>query len=145
MTEAVKHRRIAPADLLRCCTNNGGFTLVEVLMALTIISIGLLGTAVLTMTIMQSNKSSSEVTIASTLAHDKLEEIRNEGFSTAPAVGDPDQDSGYGTISGYPSFRRVVSSAGVGALPAADTKAVTVSVFWNNDNRSISLNTIITR
>lgn len=123
----------------------GGFTLIEVLMAMVIVSIGLLGTAVLTMGIMGSNKSSSEVTIATTLAQDELEEIRNEGFDTAPAVGAADSDSGYGSISGYTSFRRVVSAASVGSLPATDTKAVTVTVYWDDNNRSISLTTIITR
>jgi len=122
-----------------------GFTLIEVLMAMVIVSIGLLGTAVLTMGIMGSNKSSSEVTMATTLAQDELEEIRNEGFDTAPAVGAADSDSGYGTISGYTSFRRVVSTASVGSLPSTDTKAVTVTVYWDNNNRSISLTTIITQ
>jgi len=114
-------------------------------MAMVIVSIGLLGTAVLTMGIMRSNKSSAAVTIATTLAQDELEEIRNEGFGTAPAVGDADSDLGYGAISGYPSFRRVVSAASVGSLSATDTKALTVTVFWDNNNRSISLTTIITR
>lgn len=126
-------------------SKQGGFTLIEVLMAMVIVSIGLLGTAVLTMGIMGSNKSSAEVTIATNLAQDELEEVRNEGFDTAPAVGAADSDSGYGSISGYPSFRRVVSAASVGSLASTATKAVTVTVYWDNNNRSISLTTIITR
>ncbi len=64
-------------------SHKGGFTLIEVLMAMAIVSIGLLGTAVLTMGIMSSNKSSAAVTTATTLAQGQLEEIRNEGFGTA--------------------------------------------------------------
>ena len=126
-------------------SHKGGFTLIEVLMAMVIVSIGLLGTAVLTMGIMSSNKSSAAVTTATTLAQGQLEEIRNEGFGTAPAVGAAGADSGYGSISGYPSFRRVVSAASVGSLPSTDTKAVSVTVYWDNNNRSITLTTIITR
>jgi len=138
-THKTDHRASALSD------SKGGFTLIEVLMAMVIVSIGLLGTAVLTMGIMGSNKSSSAVTTATTLAQGELEEIRNEGFDTSPAVGAADSDSGYGTISGYASFRRVVSAASVGSLPSTDTKAVTVTVYWKNNNRSISLTTIITR
>ena len=114
-------------------------------MAMVIVSIGLLGTAVLTMSIMGSNKSSSEVTMATTLAQDELEEIRNEGFDTAPGVGAAATDTGYGGISGYASFRREVSVTTVGSLDTTATKSVTVTVFWDNDDRSISLTSIITK
>jgi len=132
--------------LRHCICSYGGFTLIEVLMALTIISIGLLGTAVLIYSISNSNRSSTEATMATTLAHDYLESLRNVGFETAPSVGAADDDDGYGTITDYPSFRRVTSSAAVaGGYDSAKMKEVTVTVYWEDDDRSLALTTVLTK
>lgn len=125
--------------------SDDGFTLIEILIAMAITSIGLMGTAVLIMGISSSNLASSEVTIATTLVHDKLEYIRNRGYDSAPAVGAANEDSGYNAISGYPSFRRVTSSAVVGTYNTDKIKSVSVTVYWRDNNRSISLTTLITR
>ncbi len=53
----------------------GGFTLIEILIAMTIFSTSFLALAAGATTVMKSNHSSYNDTIATTLAQDKLEEL----------------------------------------------------------------------
>ena len=54
-----------------------GFTLIEVLIAIVILSVGLLGMASLTVGIIKGNKFSNDLSTATTLAQDKMEDIRS--------------------------------------------------------------------
>ena len=58
---------------LRC----GGFTVVEVLIAMTIFSIAILGLAAGTASVMRANQTSYHNSIAANLAQDKLEELKS--------------------------------------------------------------------
>ncbi len=60
--------------------NNSGFTLMEVLVAMLILSVGLLGMAALITGIINSNKLSNRISTATVLAQDKMEEIRRVGY-----------------------------------------------------------------
>lgn len=60
-----------------------GFTLLEVMISLVILSIGLLGLAALTATVIKTNSFSDDFTTATTLAQDKLEELANLSFSNS--------------------------------------------------------------
>ncbi len=57
-------------------TPQGGFTLIEILLAMVIFSISFLGLAAGATTVMKSNHSSYNNTVATNLAQDKLEELR---------------------------------------------------------------------
>ena len=57
-----------------------GFTIVEVLIALSVLTIGLLGVAGLTMMIIYGNSFSRTLTTATALAHDQLEELRDTPY-----------------------------------------------------------------
>ena len=70
-----------------------GFTLIEVLVAMAIFAIAVLGLAVGATTVMRSNKTSYFNTIATNLAQDKMEELKattassiTSGSDTPPAV-----------------------------------------------------------
>ena len=65
----------APAKWRRI-TPQGGFTLIEILIAMTIFSASFLGLAAGATTVMKSNHSSYNNTVATNLAQDKLEELR---------------------------------------------------------------------
>ena len=54
---------------------SGGFTLIEVLITIVILSVGLLGMASLTTGIINGNAFSKNASTATTLAQDKMEEI----------------------------------------------------------------------
>ena len=58
-----------------------GFTLLEVMMALLILSVALLGLASLSSTVIQNNSYSNNYTTATLLAQDKLEELLNRAFT----------------------------------------------------------------
>jgi prepilin-type N-terminal cleavage/methylation domain-containing protein len=58
-----------------------GLTLLEVLVALSILSIGLLGIALLQITAVRSNASAHVSVLAARFAQDRLEELRREAFA----------------------------------------------------------------
>lgn len=57
-----------------------GFTLLEVLVAMTVLTIGLLGIAAMMITAMQGNQQSRRMTIATNLAQQRIEEMKNIPF-----------------------------------------------------------------
>lgn len=131
--------------------NNNGFTLLEILVAITLLSIGLLAMGSLTVGIMGGNLFSNQLTVATTLAQDEMERIRRLGYITvsdrdgdgAVEVSEDDGDTteAYGTITGYPEFKRV-RGVDVGN-PATGMTLVTVTVSWDSDQHSVALKTII--
>lgn len=117
-----------------------GFTLIEVLIAMIILSIGLLGMASLTIGIIKGNQFSNQLTTATTLAQDKLEDIRGLGYSGMPSTNGTDPEA-YGTISGYTAYKRETETE-VDA-PATNMKIITVTVFWGSDDHSVEIKTIL--
>ena len=116
--------------------NNSGFTLMEVLMAMLILSVGLLGMAALITGIINSNKLSNRISTATVLAQDKMEDIKRAGYADAA-----DDTEDYNTISDYSLYKRITDV--VADDPAAGMKKITVTVYWESDNHSVVLNTIL--
>lgn len=117
-----------------------GFTLVEVLVAITVLSIGLLGMAGLTTSVMRGNSVSNRMTTAITLSQDKMEDIRRLGHSGTPKT-DTTVTEDYDSIPDYPLYKRVtITDVG---KPAPDMKMVTVTVYWKSDVHSTSFTTIL--
>ena len=115
--------------------NNSGFTLIEVLVAMVILSVGLLGTAALITGIINSNKLSNRITTATVLAQDKMEEIKRTGYAGAEAGAES-----YGGAN-FPLYKRITDVA-LGN-PAAGMKKITVTVYWDSDNSQVELQTIL--
>jgi prepilin-type N-terminal cleavage/methylation domain-containing protein len=114
-----------------------GFTLVEIMVAITLLSIGLLGMAGLTVGIMRGNALSSEVTTATALAQAKMEDIKRVGYSGATNSAED-----YNGIAGYPLFKRdtVIDVD----TPELGMKTVTITVSWDSDASSIAVETLLT-
>ena len=116
--------------------NNSGFTLMEVLVAMLILSIGLLGMAALVTGIINSNKLSNRISAATVLAQDKMEDIKSVVYSNAVSE----------TRAFLPSpddkYEREVTV--VDDSPAANMKTVTVTVYWES-SKSVSLQTILAK
>ena len=130
--------------------SEGGFSLVEVLLAITILSVGMMGTAVLTVGVVKANIVSKEVTVATTLAQDKMEEVRDAGYANLPSA-DSTVTENYGSIVtsfggtsvDYAKFRRVTRTE-VNA-PAVGMKRVTVSVSRLAGQNPVVFKTILSR
>ena len=120
--------------------NNSGFTLIEVLAAMLILSVGLLGIAALITGIISSNKLSNRISTATVIAQDKMEQIRMTGYSGMP-VSDTTTTEDYNSITNYSLYNRVTFTEV--ANPDAGMKKITVTVSWDADAHSVELKTII--
>ena len=122
--------------------NKKGFTLLEILVAMTLLTTALLGMAGLTAALTQGNTFSNRLTVASTLAQDRLENLTNLGYGNT-AVADTTVTEDYNTIPNFPWYKRVTTTDVDN--PAAGMKTVTVAVFWAADAHSIAPQTILTQ
>jgi type IV pilus assembly protein PilV len=114
-----------------------GFTLIEVLISLVILSISLLALAALIVTSTRNNSFGNHMTEATTLAQGKLEELRAVRWEAIPegASTDPAPQIGSTGIN-YVRTWTVVTN---GAL-----KTVTITVRWRDkSNHSVRLNSVL--
>lgn len=113
-----------------------GFTLIELLVAIVILSVGLLGMATLTGSIIRANKLSNDLSAATTLAQDKLEEIRADGYAAAAS------ETKTACTGDFAQYQRevIVNSD----TPASGMKQVTVKVYWGpSDAHNVEIKTIL--
>ncbi|MDO9528841.1 MAG: prepilin-type N-terminal cleavage/methylation domain-containing protein, partial [Syntrophales bacterium] len=83
---------------MRKIVNNNGFTLIEIMIAIFILTVALLGLAGVTVSVINGNAFSKEITTATTLAQDKMEEIKGVGYDDAEDEGGTED---YNTIIDY--------------------------------------------
>jgi len=122
--------------------NEKGFNLVETLVGMVILSIGMLGATSLVINTIQGNRISREITTATTLAQDKMEDILHQGYAMIPAT-DKTITEDYGDISQYPNHKRIVR-IDVDA-PVTGMKMVAVESYWKPGSQPVILNAIVTR
>ncbi len=128
-------------------TENKGFTLIEVLVAIVILSVGLLGMASLTVGIIKGNKFSNNLSTATTLAQDKMEDIRRLGYSGMPAATTTTTED-YNSITGYGTYKRVTVTTV--DSPAVGMKTITVTAYWKDPDQTdhlpaVEVKTILAR
>jgi type IV pilus assembly protein PilV len=111
----------------------------EVLVAMVILTVGLLGMAALIIGIINSNKLSNRISTATVLAQDKMEGLSYSGTPTS----DTTTTEPYNSITNYSLYKRVTSTEV--ANPAAGMKTITVTVFWDSDAHSVALKTILAK
>jgi len=124
--------------------NRNGFTLIEVMMALFMMTIALLGLVSVTVAVIQGTDFSKRMTTATTLAKDKMEEIKRLSFNAIASGTDYRNANGTeGTTGAY--FTRVVTVSA--NTPSTDMKTVEVKVTWNwgKKQHEVKLNTIIAK
>jgi len=68
----------------------GGFTLIEILVAMSIFAIAVLGLAVGATSVMRANQTGLYTTIATNLAQDRLEELKSRTAANINTAGSPD-------------------------------------------------------
>ena len=107
-----------------------GFTLIEVMIALTILAVGLLALATLQIVSIRGNAFSTEMTYATMLAQSRLEQLRNTPYDSIPPTGGTpltDPLPATATSKGIPyTIERTVDNN----TPATDMKRITLVVLW---------------
>jgi prepilin-type N-terminal cleavage/methylation domain-containing protein len=109
-----------------------GFTLVELLVAMTAFAMFSLGMAVLSVGVLAANGKAKSMDVAVFLAHDRLEAIRNTSYGSITSANFPAE--AYGTITvgtppvSYPNFQRSVTIQD--NTPASGMKRVMATVSW---------------
>ena len=119
--------------------SRSGFTLIEVLVTMTILAVGLLGTAVLTGGIIKGNNYSKNVTSATAIARTRLEEVQRNGYALATAG----KATATVAMNNF-TFNRTTTITN--NSPAANMTTVAVTVTWqeaNNVSRMVTLTTIL--
>lgn len=126
--------------------NESGFTLIEIFIAILILTIGLLGTAVLTTGVVRGNLTSKNITTATAIAQSCFEENRRVGYSNAGAVpsgGSNSCTNGAATVTlGGVSFTRNLSID----TSVSNIKTLTVVVSWSEGavgSKSVTLKTVM--
>jgi prepilin-type N-terminal cleavage/methylation domain-containing protein len=126
-----------------------GFTLYETLASMALISVGILGFAVSTTGVIRGNYFSANVTVATHLAEDKIEELKVQSSleninncSGLPVGSDAPDLNITATGGGGGIYNRcwIVSDSPVGA----GLKQIDVTISWRDYlSRSVSLSTLV--
>ncbi|HHL39372.1 MAG TPA: type IV pilus modification protein PilV [Deltaproteobacteria bacterium] len=135
-----------------------GFTLLEVLVSMVVISVGLLAAASMQATAMSGTRSSNDMSVAIQLAEEMVDRIRVNGGMT------PDDYDGIDTSSGCSGsdpalgdctqwYSRLADSGLTGAAgtvsvstdsPISKVSTVTVTITWGAvTSRSVSVTTLV--
>lgn len=120
-----------------------GFTLLEIVIAILILTVALLGLASLTSMIIKGNASNKTLTIATTLGKDKLEELRSLPLTGTTIPASHSGTDYWGANLGAATstnayFTRAWSASGT------DPVTITVTVTWPT-NRSVVLKSMRAR
>jgi type IV pilus assembly protein PilV len=116
---------------------NDGFSLVEVLVALSILAVGLLALALLQVTAIKGNAIASKWTIATHFAQDRLEQFRHVAWDNIVSSS----AAGYNLGTMTPQYANLPGAAGTGTPPPV--RGVTYYRVWNvANNATNSLKTI---
>lgn len=135
-------------------SNNCGFTLLESLIAMTILAIGILALTTMQITGIKGNATANRITTGSNWAADRIEELFTSKYANIndkhnpgnPAFGqagldetvDPD-----GTITSPDGIYTINwnvaedKSGGTSEAPLPNTKKIRIIVIKNNENRTV--------
>jgi type IV pilus assembly protein PilV len=121
------------------CGNQPGFTLLEVLIAISILTVGLLGVAQMQIMGIQGNYFSGNTTTALTLAEEKMEDLLGQSYTAVTTGNDANNPiDETGQAGGIYTRMWIVADN----TPITDTKTVTVNVSWDNASHQVSLSCI---
>jgi type IV pilus modification protein PilV len=114
-----------------------GFTILEVLIGISILVVGLLGVASMQVSAIRGNYFSSNTTQALNLAEDKMEELMIAQYGTVATT-----DEGMIDETGQAGNRFHRTWTVTDDSPIDDTKTIVVTVGWQNDDHQVTLTSI---
>jgi type IV pilus assembly protein PilV len=121
-----------------------GFTLIEIMITLVILSIGLVALAGLQVSAIKGNAFSKRMTTAVSIANEKLEQVKDTPYAEILS------DSPTQILIDYPNEPRMIFTRQVTVtnnVPLANTKTVNVTVTWSDgsNSHSVPITTIISQ
>lgn len=125
---------------MRIFYNNLGYSLIEIFIAMAVLSIVLLGMAGLISITVTINRASAEKTVAISLAQTKMEKTIAKGYLNLSST-DQILSEDYGAITNYHLYKRITDMKV--NRPDTDMILITVDVYWDNDNRQVRLQSIV--
>jgi type IV pilus assembly protein PilV len=110
-----------------------GYTLIEILIAITILAFGLMAVATMQVTAIKTNAVASGMSQGLTLAQDKAEELMNLSYSTLiDTTGDgTDEDDGFGLNNTVDPADECNDPVSDGFWPDPWDCSVSYRLFWN--------------
>ena len=109
--------------------NDNGFTLIEMLIAISIFAIGFLAVASLQISAGKSNRTASETTAAVNIAADRMERLMSASFTDALLDSDPTKNP-HPDNQGKYNIQWVVTDTDLSADGVDDAKIVNLTVSW---------------
>ncbi len=107
----------------------GGFTLIEVLVAMAIFAIAVLGLAIGATSVMRANQTGLYTTIATNLAQDRLEELKSRTAANINTTGSPQNNL---SVSGVPVKFNRSWTVTAGCNGVTGLTCITVTVGWTD-------------
>jgi type IV pilus assembly protein PilV len=116
-----------------------GFTLIEVMIALVVMSIAFVALAGLQVSAIKGNAFSKRMTTAVSIANEKMEQLKDSSYSSILS------ESSTQVTQSNMNFTRQVTVTN--NSPLANTKTVNVTVTWSEGSKShsVPITTIISR
>ncbi len=140
-TGGIHLRGVGKDRLVHSLRGNGGFTIVEVIVAIIIFITALLGLMSVTTGVIQGDAISMQMTTATSLAQDGIEDLKRKGFEHADLAAGNHNDPGNPLSILFTRTWNVSDNT-----PDAGIKTLTVAVNWNwrGTARNVQLVTFIT-
>ena len=113
-----------------------GFTMLEVLMAMALFSVALIALASLSTIVIRGDLAANKLSVATTLAQDKLEELKLTSYDNVTSTA-------LTTVTSTPWASRGVDVTPETPIPGV--KKIDVTVSWTDDkgkSHSVSLSTL---
>jgi type II secretory pathway pseudopilin PulG len=122
-----------------------GFTLIENLLTLSLMMFTMLALVGLLGAVINANATNKKHSVAMALVESKIAEVRRLGYNGALAadttVTEPYHSPLGSPLELYPNFKRVTFTK-VNS-PAGGMQTVSVTVYWDQDRRSVSRSTLV--
>ena len=129
-------------SLFQCTRNQQGLSLLEIMIAMAVVFLALLGFAGFSVVAHTGMSSSEKMTRAVTLAQETMEDIQREGVRPG-LTSQWTKTEPYGSIAGAIHHQRTLTMTPDDPMPGLHT--VTIQVQWDNGAHATSLKTYMTQ
>jgi prepilin-type N-terminal cleavage/methylation domain-containing protein len=125
--------------------SEGGFTLIEVLIGVSIFAIGMLAVARMQMLTVRNTTVGNLTSQATMLAHQKMEELKTMAFADLNNEVENNIDEEGNAGGDYNRTTTIDPLGGAGSNLGAHARKITVQVQWNaahGGNRTVEINSL---